>query len=110
MTLLIAGQTSGGMGGMKFDRIVVLTGAGLSAESGFGTFRGREGLWDEYDIEDVATPEGFARNPVKVHSFYNMRRGCLKDGASLFAQTHYGRKARTRSTTRGAFAKTPPLD
>jgi NAD-dependent deacetylase len=64
---------------MKFDQIVVLTGAGLSAESGLGTFRGHDGLWDQFDIEEVATPEGFARNPVKVHGFYNMRRGWLKE-------------------------------
>lgn len=64
---------------MKFDGIVVLTGAGLSAESGLGTFRGHDGLWDQYDIEEVATPEGFARNPPKVHEFYNMRREWLKD-------------------------------
>ena len=60
-----------------FQQIVVLTGAGLSAESGLGTFRGTDGLWDHYDIEEVATPEGFARDPVKVHEFYNMRRGWL---------------------------------
>lgn len=64
---------------MKFEKIVILTGAGLSAESGMGTFRGNGGLWDEYDIEEVATPEGFARNPTKVHGFYNMRRGWLAD-------------------------------
>ena len=64
---------------MASDKIVVLTGAGLSAESGMGTFRGKGGLWDEYDIEEVATPEGFARNPTKVHDFYNMRRGWLAD-------------------------------
>lgn len=63
---------------MTYDRIVILTGAGLSAESGLGTFRGADGLWEEYDLEEVATPEGFARNPVKVHGFYNMRRGWLK--------------------------------
>ncbi len=64
---------------MAADRIVILTGAGLSAESGLGTFRGKGGLWDDYDIEDVATPEGFARNPTKVHDFYNMRRRWLAD-------------------------------
>ena len=63
---------------MAFQSIVVLTGAGLSAESGLGTFRGTDGLWDQFDLEEVATPEGFARNPVKVHEFYNMRRGWLK--------------------------------
>lgn len=64
---------------MKFGKIVVLTGAGLSAESGLGTFRGHDGLWDHFEIEDVATPEGFARNPPKVHDFYNLRRGWLKE-------------------------------
>ncbi|MEM9589952.1 MAG: NAD-dependent deacylase [Pseudomonadota bacterium] len=64
---------------MTYEKIVILTGAGLSAESGMGTFRGQGGLWDNYDIEEVATPEGFARNPTKVHDFYNMRRGWLAD-------------------------------
>jgi NAD-dependent protein deacetylase/lipoamidase len=63
---------------MAYERIVILTGAGLSAESGLGTFRGADGLWDQFDIEEVATPEGFARNPVKVHDFYNVRRGKIK--------------------------------
>jgi NAD-dependent deacetylase len=62
----------------KFQSIVVLTGAGLSAESGLGTFRGQGGLWDNYRIEDVATPEGFARDPIKVHGFYNLRRSWHK--------------------------------
>lgn len=66
---------------MAAARIVVLTGAGLSAESGLGTFRGKGGLWEEYDLEEVATPEGFARNPTKVHDFYNMRRGWLQQTA-----------------------------
>jgi NAD-dependent deacetylase len=55
-------------------RIVILTGAGLSAESGVPTFRDKGGIWAKYDYRDVATPEGFARNPEKVHEFYNMRR------------------------------------
>jgi NAD-dependent deacetylase len=59
---------------MKFNSIVVLTGAGLSAESGLGTFRGQGGLWENFRLEDVATPEGFARDPVRVHGFYNLRR------------------------------------
>ncbi|HEX6959338.1 MAG TPA: Sir2 family NAD+-dependent deacetylase [Ferrovibrio sp.] len=54
--------------------IVILTGAGISAESGLGTFRDKDGLWTKYDLQDVATPEGFARNPVLVHDFYNARR------------------------------------
>jgi NAD-dependent deacetylase len=59
---------------MKFNSIVVLTGAGLSAESGLGTFRGQGGLWENFRLEYVATPEGFARDPVRVHGFYNLRR------------------------------------
>lgn len=54
--------------------IVVLTGAGMSAESGIATFRDSGGLWDQYKVEDVATPEGFARNPQLVLDFYNRRR------------------------------------
>lgn len=55
-------------------RIVVLTGAGISAESGLRTFRAADGLWEDHHIEDVATPEGFARDPALVHRFYNARR------------------------------------
>jgi NAD-dependent deacetylase len=63
----------------KYQSIVVLTGAGLSAESGLGTFRGQGGLWENFRIEDVATPEGFARDPVRVHGFYNLRRNWHKE-------------------------------
>jgi len=59
-------------------KIVILTGAGISAESGLGTFRGTNSdggsLWARYDMGEVATPEGFARDPDKVHTFYNARR------------------------------------
>lgn len=55
-------------------KIVVLTGAGMSAESGIATFRDSGGLWEQYRIEDVATPEAFGRNPKLVLDFYNMRR------------------------------------
>ena len=55
-------------------RIVVLTGAGISAESGLRTFRAADGLWEDHRIEDVATPEAFARDPALVHRFYNARR------------------------------------
>lgn len=55
-------------------KIVVLTGAGISAESGLGTFRGSGGLWDKFPIEQVATPEGWAANPNLVTDFYNARR------------------------------------
>ncbi len=55
-------------------KIVILTGAGISAESGLGTFRDKDGLWTKYDLNEVATPEGFAANPALVHEFYNARR------------------------------------
>src|SRR5579871_3046516 len=54
--------------------IVILTGAGISKESGLSTFRDADGIWATVRIEDVATPEAFARDPVRVHEFYNMRR------------------------------------
>jgi len=56
------------------QKIVVLTGAGISAESGLKTFRDSDGLWEGYDIEDVATPEAWQRNPALVQQFYNERR------------------------------------
>ena len=59
---------------MSAMKIAVLTGAGISAESGLGTFRDRDGLWTRYDLNEVATPAGFARNPALVHDFYNARR------------------------------------
>ena len=62
-------------------RIVILTGAGISAESGLGTFRDVGGLWSQYDLEEVATPQGFARNPALVHDFYNARRANMLDAA-----------------------------
>ncbi|MEE8293551.1 MAG: NAD-dependent deacylase [Kiloniellales bacterium] len=62
-------------------RIVVLTGAGISKESGLDTFRDPDGIWATVSVEEVATPEAFARNPVRVHAFYNARRrGLLGDG------------------------------
>lgn len=60
-------------------QLVILTGAGISAESGLSTFRDEDGLWCKHRIEDVATPEAFMRNPALVHEFYNMRRAQLSD-------------------------------
>lgn len=82
----------------RYERIVILTGAGLSAESGIATFRDKDGLWAKYDISEVATPEAFARNPQKVLDFYNMRReglvGKLPNAAhkalALLEQRHRG--------------------
>ena len=72
-------------------KVVVLTGAGMSAESGISTFRDNGGLWEQYNVEDVATPEGWARNPSLVTEFYNTRRRQLLDakpcrGHELVAQ------------------------
>ena len=57
--------------------IVILTGAGVSAESGVATFRGPDGLWEGHRVEDVATPEAFVRDPALVHDFYDARRAKL---------------------------------
>ncbi|MBR5476738.1 MAG: NAD-dependent protein deacylase [Bacteroidaceae bacterium] len=72
-------------------KIAVLTGAGMSVESGLSTFRGGGGLWDEYPVEKVATPEGYAADPSLVLSFYNKRRRELllvepNEGHRLVAQ------------------------
>ncbi|XXD10192.1 Sir2 family NAD+-dependent deacetylase [Klebsiella sp. R445] len=63
---------------MDKPKVVVLTGAGISAESGIKTFRAADGLWEEHRVEDVATPEGFARDPALVQAFYNARRRQLQ--------------------------------
>ena len=59
---------------MHVRNIVILTGAGVSAESGLATFRGPDGLWEGHRVEDVATPEAFRRDPALVHTFYDARR------------------------------------
>lgn len=64
---------------MKKRKITVLTGAGVSAESGISTFRDSNGLWENYRVEDVASIEGWYRNPAVVLDFYNQRRRQLKD-------------------------------
>ena len=63
-------------------KVVILTGAGISAESGIRTFRASEGLWEEHRIEDVATPEGWMRNPELVWGFYQGRRRQLLEVVS----------------------------
>lgn len=70
---------------MSLRPIVILTGAGISAESGIQTFRGAGGLWNDHRIEDVATPEGFRRNPALVQEFYNRRRRELLGGVEPHA-------------------------
>lgn len=61
------------------QKLVVLTGAGMSVESGLSTFRDSGGLWDQYDVKDVASIEGWINNPKLVQDFYNKRRAELKD-------------------------------
>lgn len=76
--------------------IVILTGAGISAESGLGTFRDVGGLWSQYSLEEVATPEGFARNPSLVHDFYNARRANLMAAEENPAHRALARLAKAR--------------
>lgn len=71
-----------------YKSIVILTGAGISAESGIQTFRAQDGLWEEHRIEDVATPEGFERDPEMVQRFYNQRRKPLLDRTVLPNKAH----------------------
>lgn len=61
----------------KSGKIVILTGAGISKESGLSTFRDADGIWSQVRVEDVATPEAFARDPARVDAFYNARRARL---------------------------------
>jgi NAD-dependent deacetylase len=72
-------------------RIVVLTGAGVSAESGVPTFRDADGLWEGHRVEDVATPEGYDADPALVHAFYDARRAALADVAPNPAHLALGR-------------------
>jgi NAD-dependent deacetylase len=73
------------------QNVFVLTGAGISAESGLGTFRDTSGIWTQYDLSEVATPEGFARDPAKVRAFYNARRRNLATAAPNVAHTALAR-------------------
>src|SRR5258706_1947353 len=63
---------------VQHRNIVILTGAGISAESGIDTFRSAGGLWEQYRVEDVATPQAFARDPELVLGFYDMRRAAIQ--------------------------------
>jgi NAD-dependent deacetylase len=86
---------------MIFKRIVVLTGAGVSAESGMGTFRDKDGIWTRHSLEDVATPEGFARNPRLVHDFYNKRRQALRQASPNLAHFALARLEKAATQTGG---------
>lgn len=78
----------------KPRHIVILTGAGISAESGLGTFRDVGGLWSRYDWRDLATPEGYARDPGFVLEFYNWRRGTVRKAEPNAAHTALARLQR----------------
>ena len=80
-------------------RILVLTGAGISAESGLRTFRAEDGLWEDHRVEDVATPEAFARDPVLVHRFYNARRAAVADAQPNAAHRALAQLARKHDLT-----------
>ncbi len=82
--------------------IVVLTGAGISKESGLSTFRDPDGIWARVRVEDVATPEAFARDPERVHEFYNMRRRRHREGGIQPNAAHLA-LARLETEWRGAF-------
>ena len=80
--------------------IVILTGAGVSAESGVDTFRDAGGLWEQHRVEDVATPEAFARDPELVLRFYDMRRAAIQTAANAVAVSTTGTPTKTM-TSRG---------
>ena len=82
--------------------IFVLTGAGVSAQSGLGTFRDKDGLWTRFDPMKLATPEAFARDPNEVHAFYNMRRRNLLEAepnAAHFALVRLEAELKERGST-----------
>lgn len=87
---------------MKYKNIVVLTGAGISAESGLKTFRDNDGLWEHHQVEDVATPEAFKANPDLVYRFYNQRRQQLLDGSVKPNAAHFA-LARLEQACEGDF-------
>lgn len=83
----------------RYQNIVILTGAGLSAESGLSTFRDKGGIWAKYDYREVATPEGFRANPALVHDFYNQRR---RDHADVHPNAAHIALARLEREHRGS--------
>ena len=78
----------------QIRNIVILTGAGISAESGIDTFRSEGGLWEKHRIEDVATPEAFIRDPDLVLRFYDMRRAAIQEAQPNAAHYALGRLER----------------
>jgi NAD-dependent deacetylase len=92
-------------------RIFVLTGAGVSAESGLSTFRDASGIWTKYDFRDVATPEGFRRDPELVHGFYNARRANLVNASPNAAHVALaGLQAALKERSGGLYLCTQNVD
>jgi NAD-dependent deacetylase len=94
----------------RFKRIIVLTGAGISAESGISTFRDKDGIWAKVDLRDVATPEGFARNPQRVLDFYNARRRASGDARPNAAHLALARLEAERGADGGVLVVTQNID
>jgi NAD-dependent deacetylase len=86
---------------MAASHIFVLTGAGISAESGLGTFRDAQGIWAKFDPYELATPEAFARDPVKVNAFYNLRRRNLLESSPNAAHVALARLGEALAERRG---------
>jgi len=90
--------------------IVVLTGAGISKESGLDTFRDADGIWSKVRIEDVATPEAFVRDPARVHAFYNARRQGLLDAGVQPNAAHQALAHLERTWPGGVLTVTQNID
>ncbi|HZH28785.1 MAG TPA: Sir2 family NAD+-dependent deacetylase [Azospirillaceae bacterium] len=90
--------------------ILVLTGAGISRESGLHTFRDADGIWAAVRIEDVATPEAFARHPGRVHAFYNARRRALLDADVKPNAAHFALAELERRWPGGVLVVTQNID
>ena len=105
---LLARRAVGGV--FRPMNIVVLTGAGISAESGVPTFRGPDGLWEGHRVEDVATPQAFTRDPQLVHKFYNARRARLTDGSILPNPAHSALAKLARCRKHRLFLVTQNID
>jgi len=94
----------------KTRPIVVLTGAGISKESGLDTFRDKDGIWSQVNVEDVATFTGFCRDPAKVHAFYNARRRNLRDSGVEPNPAHFALARLEREWPGGVFLVTQNID
>lgn len=95
---------------MTSGPIVILTGAGISKESGLDTFRCEGGVWSRYSLEDVCTPQGYRRNPDLLHDFYNARRAQLASGEVLPNAAHHALARLEREWPGGVLIVTQNID